>query len=170
MSSYKRAWEATCSRCDHIMKSEDFTCGNCGKGNILAYSYKGGNRGFGCNVCDVSVPYDFFKCPECFSKISESKVRIKNKPCFVATAVFQNADHAVVNELRYVRDTLLMPTKAGSAFVGWYYENGPKMAAFVENKPALRLAGRMTLTPVGKVIQIGRKIVAVFNNFKRTLG
>ena len=70
------------------------------------------------------------------------------KQCFVTTAAYGDADHPVVEMLRQFRDRVLLPTDPGKAFVRYYYEVGPSLAAAIEDKPIACLFVRLLLTPV----------------------
>ena len=70
------------------------------------------------------------------------------KQCFVTTAAYGDADHPVVEMLRQFRDRVLLPTDPGKAFVRFYYEVGPSLAAAIEDKPIACLFVRLLLTPV----------------------
>jgi prepilin-type N-terminal cleavage/methylation domain-containing protein len=70
------------------------------------------------------------------------------KQCFVTTAAYGDSDHPVVEMLRQFRDRVLLPTDPGKAFVRFYYEVGPSLAAAIEDKPIACLFVRLLLTPV----------------------
>ncbi len=52
--------------------------------------------------------------------------------CFVATAVYQNENHPVIDDLRSFRDKWLDKRKLGKKFIVWYYSKGPVLAAWVD--------------------------------------
>ncbi len=60
--------------------------------------------------------------------------------CFVATAASGSSQSRSVHYWRIIRDTMLRD----SAFVSWYYRNGPRMAGWLDNhawlKPSLDFA------------------------------
>ena len=70
------------------------------------------------------------------------------KQCFVTTAAYGDADHPVVEVLRRFRDRFLMATGLGQAFVRFYYDAGPPLAAAIEGRPAACLLVRLLVTPV----------------------
>lgn len=71
-----------------------------------------------------------------------------NPDCFVATAAYGSAMHPHLHELRWFRDRVLMTFPAGRAFVGWYYEHGPKAAALIEGNPTAKAITRIALWPL----------------------
>jgi hypothetical protein len=77
--------------------------------------------------------------------------------CFIATAAYQDNDHAMVQELRVVRDEVLARSKVGRKFIAAYYKHGPTAAAVVAPRPALRLAARAILTPVALAVRGTRR-------------
>jgi hypothetical protein len=74
--------------------------------------------------------------------------------CFIATAAFGSYDSGWVKVLRDFRDEWLLPTPEGRAFVDWYYARGPEAAAYIAERPALRILVRMALIPVVAVAAI----------------
>lgn len=69
-------------------------------------------------------------------------------PCFIATAAYEDPNHAYVKILQEFRDRWLMTNRPGQAFVGFYYENGPHAARFVQEHTYLKPAIRAVLLPV----------------------
>jgi hypothetical protein len=68
--------------------------------------------------------------------------------CFVATAAFGTPMDRDLGTLRRFRDQLLMQSSIGRSFVGGYYQWGRFAAAYIADKPALRFAARVVLTPL----------------------
>ncbi len=68
--------------------------------------------------------------------------------CFIATAAYGSYMEAHVQILRNFRDTFLMPSSMGRAFVSFYYRHSPPMANFIAKHDGLRTAVRVGLTPV----------------------
>jgi hypothetical protein len=62
-------------------------------------------------------------------------------PCFVATVAFGEGAPELTT-LRSFRDRVLVRSRAGRAFVGWYYRRGPALARFVSRVPWLKSATR----------------------------
>lgn len=74
--------------------------------------------------------------------------------CFVATVAFQDPEAWQVETLRQFRDRCLAKTRAGSAFVVWYYQNGPAIAECVSRHFLLRQFSRITLTVFSLLLRI----------------
>ena len=68
--------------------------------------------------------------------------------CFIATAVFETADHPVVMDLRRFRDNALLRSPWGTRFVFFYYRHSPRVARFLDHCP---LAAK-TLRPFLRVV------------------
>ncbi len=73
-------------------------------------------------------------------------------PCFVATAVF-GPEAPELGPLRRFRDEVLLPRRAGRAFVRWYYRAGPGWARALERRPRLGGAARLLLTGVVRALE-----------------
>lgn len=88
-----------------------------------------------------------------------SKMRIESKSgaaCFVATAAYQNPYHPDVNYLRSFRDEVLSKNSLGRAFIVWYWRVGPKIAAWVENKPIIRKFSKTAIALIVRLIRVAR--------------
>jgi hypothetical protein len=72
--------------------------------------------------------------------------------CFVATACFEGASHPTVSFLRDYRDTILVKSKVGRAFIACYNEIGPHLAKAVNKLPETKPALRSALTHFSKKI------------------
>ena len=72
-------------------------------------------------------------------------------PCFVATAVYGDADAPEVWALRRMRDAYLLTSGPGRAFVAWYYREGPRLASAVDGRPRLRRLCRYALSRLGRM-------------------
>ncbi len=68
--------------------------------------------------------------------------------CFIATAAYGSYLHPQVQILREFRDTRLLTTAPGRAFVALYYRLSPPVAGFIAQHAALRLLARLLLTPI----------------------
>jgi hypothetical protein len=68
--------------------------------------------------------------------------------CFIATAAYGSYEHRYVRILREFRDRVLLPTRAGAAFVDWYYAHSPRAADYIAAHPTARLATQVALWPV----------------------
>lgn len=65
--------------------------------------------------------------------------------CFVATAAHGNYRSHEVVALRCFRDQYLKASPAGRSFIDWYYDNGPKGAAFLLQHDWARKSTRVAL-------------------------
>lgn len=79
-------------------------------------------------------------------------IPVKSKPCFVATAVFQDEFAPEVIALRDWRDQQLIGSVAGCIFIHIYESLGPGLAGFVDSFPMLRPALRPLLTGISRRI------------------
>jgi hypothetical protein len=70
------------------------------------------------------------------------------KSCFVATAAFGTEMSAKIDILRSFRDGYLLTNGPGRAFVEFYYEHSPPIAAAIESQGWLRTAVRILLMPM----------------------
>ena len=61
---------------------------------------------------------------------------------------------AELDTLRAFRDQVLAPTAVGQAFVTHYYRWGRFAAAFIADKPALRVTTRVALVPLVWLAQL----------------
>jgi hypothetical protein len=67
--------------------------------------------------------------------------------CFIATAAFGSYLNPYVTILRSFRDTFLLTTRAGSAFVEWYYRVSPSIADKIRASESLKAGVRAALMP-----------------------
>ncbi len=65
--------------------------------------------------------------------------------CFVATACYDDYDHPTVVELRRFRDEYLEASRAGRAFVRWYYNWSPAFARLVTSSSALTVLAKVVI-------------------------
>lgn len=77
-----------------------------------------------------------------------SSVQGKTSKCFIATAAYGSFLDPHVQTLRDFRDRHLLTNAPGRAFVTWYYEHSPPLAAFIGRHEGLRAVTRAVLTPV----------------------
>jgi hypothetical protein len=68
--------------------------------------------------------------------------------CFIATTAFGSPLAGQVDILRKFRDGYLLTNSLGRKFVGWYYQNGPVAAKFIEDKPLARAFVQASLYPL----------------------
>lgn len=76
----------------------------------------------------------------------------KRSACFVATAVYGNANHPDVLTLRWWRDAALARSWGGRRFIACYYGLGPVIAAFVRKSPVLMRMVRRILAVVCRLV------------------
>ena len=67
--------------------------------------------------------------------------------CFIATAAYGHYSAYQVQALRKFRDRYLLTSRAGSAFVRWYYTYGPHAAAWLDAHPSYKPVVRAALLP-----------------------
>jgi len=68
--------------------------------------------------------------------------------CFIATAAFGSLMEKHVTVLRRFRDVYLLPTKAGHAFVEFYYRYSPPIADVIAKHDSLKCMVRIALMPL----------------------
>lgn len=68
----------------------------------------------------------------------------QDRRCFIATAIY-GADAPETQAFRHWRDTTLLPSRAGRAFVRLYYAVSPLCVTLLNHLPALRTGIRKTL-------------------------
>jgi hypothetical protein len=73
--------------------------------------------------------------------------------CFIATAAYGSAFHPKVAVLRRFRDQHLLTNAPGRGLTALYYRTSPPVAAFIQDRPALRAAVRASLTPVVAAVE-----------------
>lgn len=74
--------------------------------------------------------------------------------CFIATAVYGSYSAPEVVTLRAFRDRYLMTNRMGRAFVAWYYEQGPRAAAYLQAHPVYKPFVKAVLFPVVAVSRL----------------
>lgn len=89
-------------------------------------------------------------------KTGAGNMRIESKSgatCFVASVAYDDPNHPDVMFLRGYRDNVLSKSKAGQAFIAWYWRNGPKLAKFVGNSSFLKDSARIVISTIVKIIR-----------------
>ena len=75
--------------------------------------------------------------------------------CFIATAVYEDADAQQVRSLRAFRDDFLLRSYPGRLFVRAYYRFSPSAARLISKHGALRRLGRTVLQPI---VELSKRI------------
>lgn len=70
--------------------------------------------------------------------LAEVASGVSSPECFVATMVFQTAQHPDLDALRSFRDLVLAKSKSGLLFIRLYYRWGRYVALFIRHKPILK--------------------------------
>lgn len=73
--------------------------------------------------------------------------------CFIATAVFEDANSKEVAVLRQFRDEFLLNNGAGRRFVFWYYDKSPPVAEWLQH----RAWAKTTLRPMLRLVALAAK-------------
>lgn len=68
----------------------------------------------------------------------KQKEEVKNKGCFIITAVYQDANHPVVDDFRMFRDNWLYTYTAGRVFVKYYYKHATFLALILSKSKIMR--------------------------------
>ena len=68
--------------------------------------------------------------------------------CFIATAAFGSYFHPAVKILRAFRDTVLLTSSLGRAFVEWYYRVSPPIADVIKTSTVMKAGMRLALLPI----------------------
>ncbi|HOL22856.1 MAG TPA: hypothetical protein PLQ41_08415, partial [bacterium] len=68
--------------------------------------------------------------------------------CFIATAAFGTPMAKEVVRLREFRDRYLVKSRAGCAFVRWYYRHSPSLAEYIRQRRWARVLVRGALRPL----------------------
>ena len=83
-----------------------------------------------------SVPTTHKTPAECTA--AKASAKASSRGCFVATAVYGSYDCPEVWVLRRWRDSALLTTRCGRAFVRAYYATSPRLVALLGNKTWFR--------------------------------
>lgn len=83
------------------------------------------------------------------SLLQEGTALKKKEGCFIATAVYGNYDHPMVQDFRFFRDFTLKKSSIGRKFISFYYKNSPSIAQRIESHSTLKTGIRlMFLSPI----------------------
>lgn len=97
------------------------------------------------------------------NNISTADVKVKG--CFIATAAYGSYLDPHVTTLRQFRDRWLMTNAPGRAFVAWYYEHSPPVAAYIAAHEGWRTTVRIALTPVVLAVEYPGRTVLILGLF-----
>ncbi len=89
---------------------------------------------------------------ECAKELAKEK-STKGKACFVATAVFEDANAHEVEVLRRFRDEVLFSKSIGRSLIRVYYRIGPMLAALIGRSPSLKFPLRILFTHLVALIR-----------------
>ena len=79
---------------------------------------------------------------------------VRPRYCFVATAAYSTPNAAQIEVLREFRDVVLLESRAGSRFVGWYYAASPPIAEVIDGNEVLRTLARvLVVDPVVRLVE-----------------
>jgi len=79
--------------------------------------------------------------------------------CFIATAAYGTPTAEQINILREFRDEVLLPSKAGAAFVAFYYRNSPPIADFIAQHEFLRTMVReVFINPLVAIVRYSHRL------------
>lgn len=90
-------------------------------------------------------------------KTGAGKMKIESKSgatCFVASVAYDNPNHPDVMFLRFYRDTVLVNSYLGRAFVSCYWKVGPNLSIVVSKSEMLKKIARKS---IGKVVEFLKK-------------
>lgn len=163
-------WKAECPKCQHIEMAEGSNpkCANCNAPAIMTYESEAPKRqtqdylearkaGTGRRLeCSQGCGWTVYRinCSKCGAVIGGKFFKGKESfvmHCFVATSAFNDIEHPVVEALRNYRDEILMNSKTGRAFIGFYYTHGESWGNWLDKKPSLKPVLRLMLTLFVKI-------------------
>jgi hypothetical protein len=90
-------------------------------------------------------------------KTGAGNVRIESKSgatCFVASVAYGDPNHPDVMFLRSFRDNVLLNTKRGMSFVGWYWKCGPRLASVINKIPFGKVLSKILIGGMVKGLKI----------------
>ena len=96
------------------------------------------------------------------SSLISVNINIDYDKCFIATAAYGSYEEPAVLLLRRFRDQILLPTKAGKAFVDTYYRLSPPLARLIAESPLLAGLARLALLPcIGLAVMLLQPLLAL---------
>ena len=72
--------------------------------------------------------------------------------CFVATAVYQTDNNPELESLRHFRDKVMQDFPAGESLINIYYQNGPRLSAWLKPRPQIRVIVKPLITGLSKLV------------------
>ncbi len=85
----------------------------------------------------------------------KKKAGLKDESCFIATAAYGTPAARQIDVLRRFRDEYMQTISPGKAFIRFYYDNSPPVAAFISEYEVLRIVIREGLVePAVKVVEL----------------
>lgn len=85
-----------------------------------------------------------------------ASAKAKDSECFIATAAYGTPLADDIDVLREFRDGALRGNPAGRSFIAGYYQIGPVVADFIDDRPLLRAYVReFYIKPVVRVLHLG---------------
>lgn len=88
------------------------------------------------------------------------KMRIESKSgatCFVASVAYGDPEHSDVVYLRKYRDKTLINNYLGRKFIDWYWQTGPKIALFVQDKKHLKSFSKFSIQCIVRTLKLIEK-------------
>ena len=90
--------------------------------------------------------------PEAVAEVSEFEENNEGGGCLIATAAFDSEMSSQVQQLREIRDNVVMQTSSGKTFMTgfnqFYYSFSPQIADYERENPVFKEAVKVTLTPL----------------------
>ena len=75
-------------------------------------------------------------------KSKQQQTPKSSSPCYIATAAYGSPYASEVDTFRYFRDTVLVKSWFGRAFIAFYYKTSPPLADFIAKREYLKAATR----------------------------
>lgn len=116
------------------------------------YCFLMANQDAAGNIASFRNPTDFANASVAESTVCASPLEVvgllDDKKCFIATAAWGSPLDPHVRTLRSFRDQFLKTTAVGSKFVEVYYEQSPRLAAWIQDRAWARQLVQVLLWPV----------------------
>jgi hypothetical protein len=109
-----------------------------------------------CNACGIKHQEDTWICSKCtcsnrasstvFYEVERIEYALSHDGnCFIATAAYSSPYAVEVEKFRDFRDTVLVKSWFGRAFIAFYYKTSPPLADFIAEREYLKAATRKWL-------------------------